>query len=305
MQLDKTKKRILIGAAVVITVLFLLWIMFSGSSVTVETAKAERGEMIVTVDGEGKTRFHDKVIVTAPISGKMARIKLHEGEVIPKEFVITEIDPNPPTPRPPGETENLINPSSSKVYAPIGGRVLRILEKDEKVVLAGTPIIELGNQNTIEIVVDVLSTEAAQIRSGAAVIVSKDGNAEPIKARVRIVEPQAFTKVSALGVEEQRVNIVADFLTKDVNFGDNFRIDVRIVIWQGENTLKIPSSALFRNGEKWNVFVVEYGKAKRREVKIGHQNSAEAEVLEGLNEGEIVILHPPNQLEEGSLVRKQ
>lgn len=304
MQLDKTKKRILIGAAVVIAVLFLLWIMFSGSSVSVETAKAERGELLVTVDGEGKTRFHDKITVTAPISGKMSPVKIHEGDVIPKDFVITEIDPNPPAPRPPTETEKMINPYASKVYAPMEGRVLRILEKNERVLQAGTPIIELGNRNTIEIVVDVLSTEAAQIHSGAAVIISNGASSEAIKARVRIVEPQAFTKVSALGVEEHRVNIVADFLTKDVNFGDNFRIDVRIVIWQGENSLKIPSSALFRNGEKWNVFVVEYGKAKRREVNIGHQNSAEAEVLEGLNEGETVILHPPNQLEEGASVSK-
>lgn len=305
MQLDKTKKKILIGVAVVIAVLFLLWAMFSGSSVTVETAKAERGEMIVTVDGEGKTRFHDKIVVTAPISGKMARIKIQEGDIIPKEFVITEIDPNPPAPRPPGETENLINPYASKIYAPIEGRVLRILEKDERILAAGTPILEIGNRNIIEIVVDVLSTEAVRIRSGASVLVSNGTNAEPLKARVRIVEPQAFTKVSALGVEEQRVNVIIDFLTKDVNFGDNFRVDVRIVVWQGENILKIPSSALFRNGEKWNVFVVEYGKAKRREVKIGRQNSAESEVLEGLNEGEIVILHPPNQLEEGSSVKSQ
>src|SRR5688500_5363198 len=190
----------------------------------------------------------------------MSRIRLREGDLISKEYVITEIDPNPPTPRPPSETENLINPYALKVYAPISGRILRILEKDERILPAGTPIIEIGNPGTAEIVVDVLSIEAAQIRSGASVLIAGKTSAEPVKARVRTVEPQAFTKVSALGVEEQRVNVIADFLTKNTISGDNFRVDVRIIVWQNENILKIPSSALFRDGEKWNVFVVESGK---------------------------------------------
>ncbi len=101
------------------------------------------------------------------------------------------------------------------------------------------------------------------------------------------------------------VNIVADFLTKEINFGDNFRVDVRIIVWQSENVLKIPSSALFRNGEKWNVFVIQSGNARRREVKIGHQNSSESEVLEGLSEDETVVLHPPNQLADGASVDSQ
>ncbi|HVE57261.1 MAG TPA: HlyD family efflux transporter periplasmic adaptor subunit [Pyrinomonadaceae bacterium] len=300
-----TKNRLYIGIAIVFVVLILFWLLFRDSAVTVETAETTRGQMLVTVDGEGKTRFRDKVTVNAPVSGKMSRIQIGEGDLIPKEYVITEVDPNPPTPRPPSETENRPNPYALKVYAPISGRVLRIFEKSERILQAGTPIIEVGNPNTVEIVIDVLSTEAAQIRAGSAVLVTDASSAEPIKARVRIVEPQAFTKVSALGVEEQRVNIIADFLTKEISFGDNFRIDVRIIVWQSENILKIPSSALFREGEKWNVFVIESGNAKRREVKIGHQNSSESEVLEGLSEGETVILHPPNQLADGAPVAVQ
>ncbi len=303
--MDKNKKRILIGSIVGVFVLLLFWMIFRSNPVAVETATAERGQMLVTIDGEGKTRFRDKITVTAPVSGKMSRIKIREGDLIPREFVITEIDPNPPTPRPPSETEDLINPHALKVYAPIGGRVLRILEKNERIMSAGTPLIEIGNPNTIEIVVDVLSTEAAQILPNASVIIENETSAEPTKARVRTVEPQAFTKISALGVEEQRVNIVADFLSKDVHLGDNFRVDTRIIVWQSENVLKIPSSALFRNGEKWNVFVVEYGNAKRREVSVKHQNSAESEILGGLTEGEIVVLHPPNQLTDGASVEIQ
>jgi multidrug efflux pump subunit AcrA (membrane-fusion protein) len=305
MEMNLTKNRFLTGIVAGIVVLLLLWMIFSTSPVSVETAGVESGEMLVTVDGEGKTRLKDKVTVTAPVSGKMSRIKLREGDPISKEYVITQIDPNPPAPRPPSETENLINPYALKVYAPISGRVLRILQKDERILPAGTPIIEIGNSGTAEIVVDVLSTDAAQIRPGASVFIESETNAEPIKARVRTVEPQAFTKVSALGVEEQRVNIIADFLTKNTSLGDNFRVDVRIIVWQSENVLKIPSSALFRNGEKWNVFVAEAGKAQKREVSVGHQTSSESEILEGLSEGETVVLHPPNQLTNGTSVKSQ
>ncbi len=300
-----TKNRLYIGIAVVIVVLILLWLIFRESPVVVETAKAIRGQLLVTVDGEGKTRFRDKVTVNAPVSGKISRIRINEGDFIPKDYMITDIDPNPPTTRPPSETENRLNPYAQKVYAPISGRVLRIFEKSERILQAGTPIIEVGNPNTVEIVIDVLSTEAAQIHAGSAALILNESSAEPTKARVRIVEPQAFTKVSALGVEEQRVNIVTEFLTKEINFGDNYRVDVRIIVWQSNDVLKIPSSALFRNGEKWNVFVLESGKARRREVKIGHQNSSESEVLEGLTEGETVILHPPNQLADGASAAAQ
>ena len=297
-----TKNRIYIGIAIAAGVLLVGWLIFRESPVTVETAEAARGQLAVTIDGEGKTRFRDKFTVAAPVSGKMSRIQLREGDLVPKEYVIAEIDPNPPTTRPPSETENRPNPYAQKVYAPIGGRVLRIFEKNERIVAAGTPLVEIGNSGTIEIVVDVLSTEAAQIRPGASVIVNASAGGEPVKGRVRVVEPQAFTKVSALGVEEQRVNIIVDFLNGATNYGDNFRVDVQIVVWQAADVLKIPSSALFRAGERWNVFVVEWGDAARREVKIGHQNSAEAEVLEGLTPGETVILHPPNQLADGAAV---
>ena len=300
-----TKNRLYIGIGIGVVVLLIFWLIFRQTPVTVETAKAQRGQMLVTVDGEGKTRFRDKFTVNAPISGKMSRITFNEGDVISKDYIITAIDPNPPVTSPPSEIENRPNPYAQKVYAPISGRILHIFEKSERMLPAGTPLIEIGNPNTVEIVVDILSTEAAHIRSGANVLLTSEATAEPIKGRVRLVEPQAFTKVSALGVEEQRVNVIIDFLSKEINFGDNYRVDVRIIVWQADDVLKIPSSALFRNGEQWNVFAVESGKAKRREVKISHQNSAESEVSEGLSEGEIVILHPPNQLEDGASVSAQ
>lgn len=215
------------------------------------------------------------------------------------------IDPNPPTPRVPSEIDNFPNVYAAKVYAPITGRLLRIMEKDERIIPAGTPILEMGNPEAVEIIADVLSTDASQIRPGATVLIGNESIGEPLKARVRTVEPQAITKVSALGVEEQRVNIIADFLTKNSSFGDNFRIDLRFVVWHGENILKIPASALFREGADWAVFTIEYGTAYKRKVTVGHRSSAEAEILEGLNEDETVILHPPSQLIDGSSVHSR
>lgn len=303
-ELTKSKKNILIGVGVLF-LLILIWFVFRKSPVNVETAVVESGPMLVTIDAEGKTRFRDKVVVTAPISGKMSRIKIREGDLVPKEYVLTLIDPNPPTPRPPSETENLTNVHAVNIYAPITGRLLRILEKNERIIQAGTPILEMGNPDSVEIVVDILSTDAPQVKPGAVLLIETGNLPEPIKGRVRTIEPQAFTKVSALGVEEQRVNIIADFPPKGPSFGDNFRVDVTIVIWQGENVLKVPSSALFRDGGDWYAFTVKYGYAYRRKVSAGHQGAAETEILEGLSEGERVILHPPNQLTEGASVRSQ
>ena len=302
--MNKNSKYILIAVAVVVALL-VLWIMFKPSTVTVEAAKAERGDMLVTIDAEGRTRFKDKFTVTAPISGKMSRVNLTEGDLIPRGYVITEVDPNPPTPRPPGETNSNINPYSSKVYSPIAGRVLQVIEKNERVVTAGTPIIEIGNPGPVEIVIDVLSGQATQVRPGTDVLIQNENGAEPVKARVRVVEPQAITKVSALGVEERRVNIIADVMSKDAHYGDNFRVDTQIIIWRGRNILSVPTSAVFRNGEVWSLFVVQFGLAHRRDVQIGRQSSSRTEIVGGLDEGETVILHPPNELTENSFVSVQ
>ncbi len=188
------------------------------------------------------------------------------------------------------------------VRSPVEGRVLRVIEKSERVVAAGTPLVELSNPNNLEIVVDVLSSDAVKINPGAQVLIEDWGGAEPLEARVRVVEPSAFTKVSALGIEEQRVNVIADFLGSPGPLGDGFRVEARIVIWEGENVLKIPSSALFRQGDEWSVFVIEDGKALRRYAQVGHRSAFEVEILSGIEEGAQVILHPANEIEDGARV---
>lgn len=133
-------------------------------------------------------------------------------------------------------------------------------------------------------------------------LIENTDSCEPIRAQVRTIEPQAVTKVSALGVEEKRVDVVADFIDQKPAFGDNFRLDVRIVVWQGDNVLSVPNSALFRSGEDWNVFVVEGGRAYLRRVEAGHRSRTDTQITGGLSEGETVILHPPNLLSDRARV---
>jgi HlyD family secretion protein len=188
------------------------------------------------------------------------------------------------------------------VYPPASGRILRILEPSERVVAAGTPLVVLSNPGKIEIVVDLLSEDAVKVKRGAPVIIEGWGGPNPLRAKVRLVEPYGFTKVSALGIEEQRVNVIADLMDSPEGLGDGYRVEARIVIWENPEVLKIPASALFRSGSKWSVFVVEEGHARIRSVEIGHRNAFEAEIIQGVAEGEPVILHPTNDLKDGAAV---
>jgi HlyD family secretion protein len=186
--------------------------------------------------------------------------------------------------------------------SPVRGRVLRVLEKSERVVSSGTPIITVGDPRKLEVVVDLLSTDAVKVKPGAAMLLENWGGEAPMRARVRTVEPSAFTKVSALGIEEQRTNVVADFVDPPGPLGDGYRVEARIIIWEAESVLKIPSSAPFRHGDGWSVFVVQERKAIMRQVEIGHRSQFEAEVLKGIEEGAQVVLHPTNQIRDGSRV---
>jgi HlyD family secretion protein len=192
-----------------------------------------------------------------------------------------------------------------QLRAPVAGRVLRVIEKSERVVPAGTPILTLGDSKQLEIVADVLSTDAVKIQPGMPVFLEGWGGDHPIRARVRLVEPGGFTKVSALGIEEKRVNVISDFVDPPGPLGDGYRVETRTVIWSSEKVLKVPQSALFRQGTSWSVFAIAGGRSKRRDVEIGHRTQAEAEILSGIGVGEEVILHPSNQLNDGARVREQ
>jgi HlyD family secretion protein len=192
-----------------------------------------------------------------------------------------------------------------EVKAPVNGRVLHVFEENSRVVAAGTPVMDLGDPADIEVAVEVLSRDGAAIPPGTPVELEQWGGGEPLRARVRLVEPAAFTKVSALGVEEQRVYVVADLLTpleQRRNVGDNFRVEARIIVWEARDVLKVPAGALFRKGEQWAAFVVADGRARVRTVKIGRSSGTETQVLEGLKQGEEVVLYPGSRVRDGQRV---
>lgn len=194
------------------------------------------------------------------------------------------------------------------VRAPVEGRVLGIPHKDEGPVEAGRPLIEIGDPRALEVEVDVLSNEAVQIHPGTPVLFGRWGGDEPLEGKVRTVEPAGFTKISALGVEEQRVLVIADITSPPAlweRLGDGYRLEAAFLVWEGDGVLQIPASALFRYGEGWAAFVPEGGRAKRRTVEVGRRNGLVAQVLSGLAEGEMVINHPSDRIEEGTRVRKR
>lgn len=186
--------------------------------------------------------------------------------------------------------------------SPARSRILRILEKSERVVPFGTPIVVLSNPKNIEIVVDLLSNDAVKVKPGAPVILENWGGPTPLRARVRTIEPYGFTKVSALGIEEQRTNVIADFVDSPAGLGDGYRVDARIVIWESANVLKIPASALFRVGEQWHAFAIQSGQTRLLPVEVGHRNASEAEILKGLEDGAEIVLHPANDLKDAMRV---
>lgn len=294
------------AAALIVAIALVYFAVIREPAIVVETAAVSRGPVSVSISAEGRTRYHDRYTITAPVSGKMFRIQTHEGDRVPKGFVLTRIDPAPTRPLDP-----LQNPQSGtfpyayNVYVPEDGILTKIFVTSEGVVQAGTPIAEVSKPSYLEIVADVLSADATQIKSHMPVRIENWGGEGVLTARVRTISPQAFSKVSALGVEEQRVNVIADLDKIPENLGDNYRVDVRIVLWEGSDVLRVPSSALFRSGDAWAVYVVEGGKARLRNVEIGHRSPPFGEVLSGMNEGETVILHPPTSVSEGSRVTSQ
>jgi HlyD family secretion protein len=188
-----------------------------------------------------------------------------------------------------------------EIVAPVDGVVLKRLRESASVVPVGEPLIEIGDPTSLEIVSDLLSTDAVRVSRGDHVLIEQWGGAQPLDGRVRLVEPSGFMKVSALGVEEQRVNVIIDFASdaEARKLGDGYRVEVRIVTWRDEATLKVQIGSLFRRGSEWAVFVVENGRVRIRPVRIGQRNDREAQVVEGLAEGDTVVMFPPDTLADG------
>ena len=399
------KRRVIYGAIGVVLVVVLV-MAFIPDPIPVETVAVARGPMTVTIDSRGLTRVRDRYVLVAPVTGRLERMELREGDSVEKGQLVARLASPAADPRQAREIEarvetaraarreadadaaraaaaldlartesarierlaregvasreeldrartaetearkaldaararvasaaarleaeragllalepsratnngqrvtgngsratgNASGGASIEVRAPLAGRVFEVPERSGRMLQAGETIAVLGDARHLELVIDVLSEDAVKIRPGHAVVVEDWGGTPPLRGRVRLVEPAAYTKISALGIEEQRVDVIADLETVPPQVGDGYRVEARVVIWQSAAALKVPVSALFREGEAWAVFVVDGGRARRRIVRVDHRNDTEAEILSGLRAGERVIVHPADDITDG------
>lgn len=198
------------------------------------------------------------------------------------------------------ETGSSEGPCCTDLKAPVSGRILRVLAESEQVVQPGAPLVQIGNPADLEIAADILSREAVEIRPGAEAVIDGWGG-PPLPARVTRIEPSAITKVSALGIEEQRVAVVLALTgpAAPAGLGDGFRVIVRITVWQGNDLIAVPVAALFRDGGNWAVYRIDNGRARLRHVSLGRRNDSFAEVVSGLDVNDSVVMHPSDQLADG------
>lgn len=189
--------------------------------------------------------------------------------------------------------------------APVSGRVLKVHRKSEGAVQPGQLLIDIGDPSALEVRVELLSADAVQLRPGSRVLLRRWGGPDSLEGRVRTIEPAGFTRISALGVEEQRVWVVSDITSPPSlwqRLGDGYRVVTHFIVWESEEVLRVPASALFRHDGGWAVFLLEKGRANIHPVRIGHRSGLQAEVTVGLQEGDRVVVHPAENLEDGARV---
>ncbi|MCP4315163.1 MAG: HlyD family efflux transporter periplasmic adaptor subunit [Hyphomicrobiales bacterium] len=242
-------------------------------------------------------RFSELELKKAQVSSTEATINLRKAELASAEARLQQ----------PGDrsVSHRANDCCVNITAPIDGVVLEVLTRSEQAVSPGTKIAEIGDPRNLEIIVDLLSSDAAKIEHGASVLITDWGGEEDLEGTVRMIEPAAFTKVSSLGIEEQRVNVVIDPASVPKNLGHGYRVLARLGIWQQDDVLQVPIAALFRTGGNWSVFVIENGRARLLQIDIGQMNSTDAQILGGIEADDNVILYPSDVLEDGSLVEER
>ncbi len=188
------------------------------------------------------------------------------------------------------------------ITAPVSGTIYRVYEESERVVQAGTPLMDISNDDSLEIIIDLLTQDAVKVSPGDPILVTGWGEDRVISARVSYIEPQAFTKISALGVEEQRVNVIAEFLEPTSPLGAGYRIEAGIVVWEEDNVLTVPTSALFQRSSTWQVFVVTGDTVELRALTLGQRGREYAQVLDGLRADDRIVLYPSDLISEGITV---
>lgn len=359
------------------------------SPLPVEVAAIEARTLTILVEEQGRTRARDPYLVAAPITGRLLRSQLNEGDHVDRGQVISRIALAPEDQRTEAvsranltaaqarhaaaeaalmEAEsavararreeerrgellknNLISQEEMEYYyqvtdsaearllstqanisateaeiesarsrllgvspdneegvlevmAPVDGTIYRVYEESERVVSAGSPLFDISNDDSLEIVIDLMTQDAVKVAAGDPILVTGWGEDRVISARVITIEPQAFTKVSALGVEEQRVNVIAEFLEPSQPLGAGYRIEAGIVVWEQDRVLTVPTSAIFQRTNTWQVFAVVDDKVELRSLELGQRGREYAQVLDGLNENDVVVLYPSDLIEEGITV---
>jgi len=236
---------------------------------------------------EQEVRTRDAQVKAAELAVKAA-----ESDVEGVRAVLRQVSASPAS----GRT------AAVTLRSPINGVVLRVHQESEALVAGGTPLIEIGNPDDLEIVADLLSTDAVRVKPGFPVLIEGWGGDTALRGRVRLVEPAGFTKISALGVEEQRVNVLIDIddaAGQAARLGDGYRVEVSVIVWERPGVLKVPTSALFRVDDTWSVFAVRERRAALTRIQVGERNAIEAEVVGGLAEGDAVIVHPGDTIADG------
>lgn len=394
MKIGRTVVWVVIGILVLAAIVYAML----PKPLVVELASVAKGPLVVTVEGDGKTRIKDRFVVSAPVTGQMPRLDLHPGDNVKLGGMLTQIAPIEaplldPRSRAQSEAQaKLARAARSQastrvkmaqtaldyekneltrvkqlfasggvpqatldaaelkarsaaaelesarfgeriaqfqletaeaavvrqkagagqddglrveVRAPIEGTVLRVFQESAGLIAAGAPLIELGDRAAMEIVIELLSTDAVAVRPDARVLIDRWGRDEVLEARVRLIEPSGYTKISALGIEEQRVNVVADFTGPREAWsalGDGYRVHARIVIFENPDALKVPLASLFRHGDGWAVFGISGDKASLRKVEVGRRSLTEAEIVSGLAEGDKILVHPSEKVADGTAV---
>ncbi len=242
----------------------------------------------------------------AAVESAKSGISMREAELARARAQLISYSETPPLTQLPEGDIDVEMQNFVPITAPVSGQVLRVIQRSEITLQAGAPIVEIGNvSNDLEVVVEMLSTDAVQVKPGNRVIIDKWGGEAPLEGIVSRVEPWGFTKFSALGVEEQRVNAIVHFRnprTERDRLGHGYRVEARIVVWEDNEALTIPSSALFRDGARWAVFVVDDGRARLTPVDVLRNNGLQAAIENGVSDGASVILYPGPEINDGSSV---
>ncbi|MES2000450.1 MAG: HlyD family efflux transporter periplasmic adaptor subunit [Pseudomonadota bacterium] len=282
----------------------------AGAAVTVARAQAALEKTRADLNRAQKLAA-SRFISTAQLEQSELEVKLSAKELEAAQYAARAAQHDVATARAAllqsknGAGANTATGKAWQIISPVAGKVLKVLQESESVVTVGTPLLEIGNPEDLEIVVDVLTSDATLIKPGDAVQIRGGDQAARLQGQVRRVEPSAFTKVSALGVEEQRVNVIIDLISPAQQWqtlGDGYRVETRIIVFNTADAVTVPVSALFRKDGQWMVFVITEDRARLRKVNISRQGAGEAMVTSGLQPGERVVVYPGDRLADGSRV---